>query len=186
MDVWKANFPNFQPPENRFYPTMSGIKPGEVLLIEAKVPPLPGHAELPAGSNRRDGALCRRGDVHGDVPRRAPAWQAGTPSALTRKTARWWHRCRSRAAPAIRCMNSCSATWAPPANRIRSGIHVLTSLAQHLGVKGQVVMNRVLIDPGVQWSESKNIWKNAAIRTVFYVATTPVRWFRRPAAKSNG
>ena len=55
-------------------------------------------------------------------------------------------------------------------------IHVLTSLAEHLGVKGQVMMTRTLIDPSVQWSEAKNIWKNAAIRTIFYVAATPVRW----------
>src|SRR4030042_328906 len=42
MEIWKQNFQNFQPPENVFYPTMQGIHPGEVLLIEGKVPPLPG------------------------------------------------------------------------------------------------------------------------------------------------
>jgi hypothetical protein len=36
MQIWKENFPSFQPPENRFYPTMSGLKPGEVVLIDCK------------------------------------------------------------------------------------------------------------------------------------------------------
>ena len=42
MQIWKENFPRFQPRENQFYPTLAGIKPGEVLLINAKVPAIPG------------------------------------------------------------------------------------------------------------------------------------------------
>ena len=42
LQTWQENFPKFQPPENRFYPSMSGIQPGSVLLINAKVPPFPG------------------------------------------------------------------------------------------------------------------------------------------------
>jgi hypothetical protein len=63
--------------------------------------------------------------------------------------------------------------------------HVLTQLAAHFDVKGQVTMTKTLIDPQVQWSEAKNIWKNAGIRTVFYVLGTPVRWLRSPF-RSNG
>ena len=46
LKTWQAHFPEFQPPENRFYPTMSGIEPGGVLLINSKVPPLPGLPSL--------------------------------------------------------------------------------------------------------------------------------------------
>jgi hypothetical protein len=28
----------------------------------------------------------------------------------------------------------------------------------------------------VQWSEAKNIWENAGIRTGLYVITLPLRW----------
>jgi hypothetical protein len=28
MQIWKENFPKFQPPENRFYPPLVGVKPG--------------------------------------------------------------------------------------------------------------------------------------------------------------
>jgi hypothetical protein len=38
---------------------------------------------------------------------------------------------------------------------------------------------RVLVDPRLQWSEARNIWQNAAIRTTFYTLAAPVRWLRR-------
>src|SRR5688500_18656823 len=35
--IWKEQFPRFHPPQNRFYPSLAGIKPGEVVLINASV-----------------------------------------------------------------------------------------------------------------------------------------------------
>ncbi|MGH2481171.1 MAG: hypothetical protein ACRDHW_16065, partial [Ktedonobacteraceae bacterium] len=57
--------------------------------------------------------------------------------------------------------------------------YVLESLAAHLGIKGQVEMSKVCLDPRCQWSEAKNIWHNAAIRTVFYRLGTPLRRAKR-------
>ena len=28
VKIWKERFPEFQPPQNRFYPSMAGVKPG--------------------------------------------------------------------------------------------------------------------------------------------------------------
>ena len=41
--VWKERFPEFQPPNSRFYPSMAGVAPGEVLFITASVGGLPVH-----------------------------------------------------------------------------------------------------------------------------------------------
>jgi hypothetical protein len=41
VKIWKERFPEFQPPQNRFYPSMAGVKPGEVLLINATVGGMP-------------------------------------------------------------------------------------------------------------------------------------------------
>jgi hypothetical protein len=30
--TWKAHFPAFQPPQNRFFPSVAGVAPGEVVL----------------------------------------------------------------------------------------------------------------------------------------------------------
>lgn len=52
----------------------------------------------------------------------------------------------------------------------------LTNLAAHFGVSGQPVrIDAVLLDPGLQWSQAKNLWYNAAVRTTLY---RPVRWVR--------
>jgi len=34
----KRNFPKFQPPENKFFPSARGIEPGEIILINADTP----------------------------------------------------------------------------------------------------------------------------------------------------
>jgi hypothetical protein len=39
--IWKERFSEFQPSQNRFYPSMAGVKPGEVLLINATVGRMP-------------------------------------------------------------------------------------------------------------------------------------------------
>src|ERR671921_1218920 len=41
VKIWKERFPEFQPPQNRFYPSMAGVNPGEVLLINATVGGMP-------------------------------------------------------------------------------------------------------------------------------------------------
>ncbi len=55
----------------------------------------------------------------------------------------------------------------------------LTNLAAHYGVQSQVDQKITLIDPKVQWSEAKNIWQNAGIRTGLYLMTAPLRWVGR-------
>src|SRR5215216_3924461 len=39
--IWKEHFPEFQPPQNRFYPSVAGVAPGEVVLINASLQGLP-------------------------------------------------------------------------------------------------------------------------------------------------
>src|SRR5688500_8558860 len=39
--IWKERFPEFQPPNSRFYPSMAGVAPGEVLLINATMGQMP-------------------------------------------------------------------------------------------------------------------------------------------------
>ena len=53
--------------------------------------------------------------------------------------------------------------------------HTLTSLADHFAVEGQVQMTSSCVDPKLQWSQAKNIWHNAAIRTAIYTAIAPLR-----------
>lgn len=38
VQIWKQNFPKFQPPGNHFYPPITGIKPGQVIFIDSHLP----------------------------------------------------------------------------------------------------------------------------------------------------
>ncbi len=56
----------------------------------------------------------------------------------------------------------------------------LKSVAAYFGVVDEpVLMYKTCIDPKVQWSEAKNIWQNAVIRTVMYKMVSPVLWIRK-------
>lgn len=54
----------------------------------------------------------------------------------------------------------------------------LQKVAAHFGVIGQPACHAVLVDPNLRWYEARNIWHNAALRTLFYVLLTPLRWLR--------
>ncbi len=43
-------------------------------------------------------------------------------------------------------------------------------------------MKATCVDPKLQWSQAKNIWYNAALRSVIYAAAAPLRWVRKPFA----
>jgi hypothetical protein len=180
MEIWRANFPHFQPAENRFYPTMSGVEPGSVLLIEAKVPPFPG---MPSVLPVATGVMVLYSDAESFTvmcPQGHPLAGWNTFSAYEEDgvvVAQVLEQSRA-SDPLYELFNRFLGS---SAQQDKIWTHVLSSLAEHLGVKGNVVMTKTLVDPSVQWSEAKNIWNNAAIRTVFYLAGTPVRWIRKPA-----
>jgi hypothetical protein len=183
MKVWRENFPKFQPPENHFYPPLTGIRPGEVVFISGRVPAWPGTPPiLPMSS----GVMVLYADEECFTivtPEGFPesGWntfsayeEEGYTVAQVQTLARsadplyeFYHRF-------LGSSEQQDKTWS----------HVLTTLAAHFGVVGQVQMHNVCLDPGVRWSEAKNIWYNAGIRTVFYLLGAPLRWigklFKRP------
>jgi hypothetical protein len=58
--------------------------------------------------------------------------------------------------------------------------HVLSALAAYIGVQANaetdVMVKSECLDPRVQWSEAKNLWQNAMIRTSLYWCAAPARW----------
>lgn len=177
MSYWKENFPTFMPTHSRFMPTLSGIKPGEVLLIEAKVPALPGTPSiLPVAT----GVMVLYADdvtVTVMTPEGHPESGWNTFSVFEEDgglVAQAQSLCR----PTDPLYDIFNRFLGASTQQDGVWIHVLTSLADHLGVKGQVVTSKTLVDPKVQWKQAKNIWKNAGIRTVFYLMGAPIRWVR--------
>jgi hypothetical protein len=54
--------------------------------------------------------------------------------------------------------------------------HTVKAVAAHFGVNAQPQQQTTLVDPKIQWSQWKNIWRNSAIRTGLYMLAAPVRW----------
>jgi len=182
MQVWKENFPKFQPPENRFYPPMTGIQPGAVVFITGKVPPWPGGpAILPLAS----GVMILYADDESFTvmtPEGFPEAGWNTFSVYEEEGC-----CVAQVRILARANDPIYEVWfrflGSSQQQDRTWSHVLTSLAAHFGVQGQVQMHKVCLDPRLQWSEVKNLWHNAGVRTTFYLVATPVRWARKLFAR---
>jgi len=178
VSVWKEHFPRFQPPENNFYPSLTGIKPGEVVWTDSLLPVVPG---LPGLVPIASGLMVLYADeVSFTVmtPEGFPESGWNTFSAYEEDGVTVAQvQSIARAADPIyefgfRFMGGSQKqekTWA----------QVLKSLAAHFGVKGQVQMEVTCVDPGLQWAQAKNVWRNAAIRTMLYMIAAPIRSVRR-------
>jgi hypothetical protein len=170
ITAWKEHFPQFWPKQSHFYPSLVGIAPGEVALINATIPgglPVPvstgvfvlyaddesftlmtpqGHpvsAWITFSAYEEEGETIAQ--IHVLMRANDPIYEAGMRLTGSRGEDQLWR-------------------------------HTLTSLGAYFGVKAPVQMQQRCIDPGLQWSEAKNVWQNAGIRTVLYLVLTPVRW----------
>ncbi|MCA1552763.1 MAG: hypothetical protein LC737_00130 [Chloroflexi bacterium] len=56
---------------------------------------------------------------------------------------------------------------------------MLRNVGAQFGVRGDVEIAAVLLDPKVQWKHFNNIWQNAGARTALYAVSAPLRRIRR-------
>ncbi len=178
MHIWKVKFADFQPPENHFYPPMTGIKPNDVLFISAKVPAFPGTPSILPVSSGVTVLYVDDNQFTVMTPEGFPVsgWNTfsvqededGTPVAQVQSLER-------SSDPIYEMFDRYFGSAAQQEMIWRT---VLGNLAAHLGVKGRVTFEKVCVDSKLQWSAAKNVWKNAGARTMIYVLGTPVRWVK--------
>jgi hypothetical protein len=165
--AWKMHFPQFQPPQNRFFPSVVGVAPGEVVLINASLQGLPvqtgvlvlyaddvsftlmtpeGHPESGwVTFSAWDDNGCTVCQVQSMARANDPLYELGF--ALGGSAAQ-------------------EAIWR----------HVLICLAAHHGVTGQpVICEKQCVDRRLQWNQARNLWQNAVLRSLFYALTRPFR-----------
>ena len=177
MKIWKEAFVKLQPEFNRFYPSMSGVVPGELMFIDSTVPILPNsRGILPIST----GVLVLYADdtmFTVITPEGHPesGWNTFSTveedgivvaqiEALTRATDPIYEF-------GFRFMGGTQM-------QDRVWTHVLRSLAKTLDVQAEVEMEKVCVDASLQWKAARNLWKNAIFRTMFYKIGAPVRWVR--------
>lgn len=166
--VWKEEFPAFWPQGNRFYRPLTGIRPGEVAVLNLSMAPMmrlstgvmvlyadpesftlmtpQGHvfAGWITFSARKDEDVTV---AQTEVLMRAsdPVYEVGLIMGGHTRENRFWEQ-------------------------------TLTALATRFGVDGQVISEYQLVDKHRQWKNAKNTWHNAMIRSAIYDVTRPVRW----------
>lgn len=169
MRVWKERFPEFHPRQSRFFPSLAGVRPGEVLLINASV-----GGVVPVYTGVRV--------IYADDESFTVMTAEGLPEAgwntfsAYEEDGRTWIQVQSLARTADP-IYEVGFRVAGSTEQERIWAHVLTSLASHFGVDEPVRLEKICIDPKLQWPHAaKNLWYNAGIRSMLYLMMTPVRW----------
>jgi hypothetical protein len=167
--VWKKNFPAFWPQGNNFYGPLTGITPGEVAVLNLAAP---GGMKLSTGI-----LVIYADDLSFTFMNPQGHMFAGmiTFSAYEEESATV-----AQVQPLIRASDPFYELGSRlgVVSRIEDRFwhDTLRNLAGAFGVDGVVQQTTMLIDPRIQWSQAKNIWHNAAIRSGLHI---PLRLLRR-------
>ncbi len=171
ISQWKEKFQTYWPEGNRFYAPITGIAPGEVAVL---------NLSTPGGITLSTGVMVIYADEE--------SFTFMTPEGHMFSGWITFSAFRS---------DDCTVAQAQILMRPNDPLYelgfrlggskaedtfwmqTLGSLAEHHGVNGQVQMTATCVDPRLQWSQAKNIWHNAAIRSTFYTALAPARWVRK-------
>src|SRR5215204_3059446 len=158
--VWKEHFPEFQPPNSRFYPSMAGVAPGEVLFISASVGGMPVYTGVRV--------------IYADDE----SFTVMTPEGHPESGWNTFSAYRDEDGTTVAQIQSLARANDPiyelgfrvvgATEQERLWTHVLKSLAAHFGVNEPVTLEKVCVDPRLQWSQVKNVWQNAGARSMLY------------------
>ena len=177
VEDWKQNFAVFQPSTNHFYPSLAGVKPGEVVLIDTTLPLWPG---TPGIIPMAAGVMVLYADDE--------AFTVMTPEGHPLSGWNTFSAYEEDGYTVAQVQGICRASdpiyefgyrfMGGDLEEDKTWLGVLEALAARWGVKGQVQFHKSLLDPKVQWSHWKNVWNDSAICTTFYVLAAPIRWAR--------
>jgi hypothetical protein len=171
--VWKERFGDFWPKGQQMFLPAAGIAPGEVGLINART--MPGAPVMATGvlviyaDDESFSFMAPEGHPFAGPLTFSAFADAGVTVAqvqeLTRASDPLWELGLMLPVLGERMQNDVWRT-------------TLRNLAKNWGVDAPVEAKLVVVDPRRQWSNAKNIWQNAAIRSTVYAFGAPVRRLR--------
>jgi pyruvate/2-oxoglutarate dehydrogenase complex dihydrolipoamide dehydrogenase (E3) component/anti-anti-sigma regulatory factor len=153
----KQNFPSFQPSFNRFFAYSGGIAPGEIVLIDSMTP----------GGPVSTGVLVLYADER--------SFTFACPQGHPESGFVTFSACEEKGDTIVQILGLARANdplyegafrLAGSTIQGRIWTHVLGSLAAYLGVPAHIAVNAVCVDAELRWSQAKNLWYNAQIRTL--------------------
>jgi hypothetical protein len=165
---WKERLPLYQPADNRFFPSLAGVVPGEVVLINATLCAMPVLTGVRVIYSAADEFTLMTPEGHpecGWITFGAYADQDGCVVAQIQSIAR-----------AGDVFFEVGFRLGAARLQEKVWVRVLEALASDFDVLTQdVAVTRTCVDGRVQWSEMHNVWQNAAIRSVVYKLLRPLR-----------
>jgi anti-anti-sigma factor len=177
--TWKQNVAELKPPQKHFYPSSIGIKPNELVLIDAQTPGGPistGVMVLYAGAESFT-LMTPAGHPLAGWVTFSSYIEDGCTFAQVQVLGR-----------ASDPLYELVFRFAGSKLQDQIWTHVLTALATRLGASGEVQMHKTLLDPKIQWGRAGNIWYNAQLRTLLYSPITLLRWISawfRPGSRGK-
>ena len=172
VKTWKQKLPEFMPENSRFYPSLTGVSPGEVVLINATLPGIPGGMPVSTGvmilyaDDESFTVMTPEGHPESGFNTFSSYEEDGGTVAQIQSLARANDPVFELGFRFMGGSNQQEKIWH----------HVLGQLAAEFGSSGQITMEKECVDNRIQWSQAKNVWHNAVIRTTL---NTPVRWAKR-------
>jgi len=166
----KEKLPDLMPREARFYPSVSGVRPGELVLINATLPGVPGGIATGVmvlySDDESFTLMCPEGHPEAGWNTFSAYSEGDTTVVQIQSLARANDPIFEFGFRFMGGSKQQERTWH----------HVLTGVAKHYSKDAPVQMKRALVDGKLQWSQAKNVWYNSAIRSFLYA---PVRVLRQ-------
>jgi hypothetical protein len=175
ISTWKQNFPSFWPDGNRFYAPLTGIAPGEVALINAR---LPGNMTLSTGvmvlyaDEESFTLMTPQGHMFAGWITFSATERAGETVAQAQVLMR-----------ASDPIFELGLMLGGHAQEDQLWNTTLTNLARHFDVDVDVDTAVVCVDKKRQWSRWTNVAQSTAIWSTVYTLGTPFRAVRRWAGR---
>lgn len=173
VSLWKAKLPELMPGDSRFYPSISGVKPGEIVLINATLPGIPGGMPVSTGvmilyaDEVSFSVMTPEGHPEAGFNTFSSYEEDGVTVAQIQSLA--------RANDPIFELGFRLLGGAKQQEKIWH--HVLSRLSEEIGCQNrQVGMKKVCVDTRLQWSQAGNVWHNSVIRTTL---NAPVRMAKK-------
>ncbi|TDO48416.1 hypothetical protein EV643_10745 [Kribbella sp. VKM Ac-2527] len=169
--TWRQHFGEFWPPGNYFYAPLTGIEPGDVALLNMR---------MPGGSKLSTGVMVLYADEE--------SFTLMTPQG--HMFAGWitFSAAQHDGATVVQTQVLMRASDPIFELAMMMGGHgqedrfwgrTLGNLAAHFGHPGAAVDTKVVcVDKRRQWSRWRNVWHSSAIRSTIYLLDAPVRGAR--------
>jgi hypothetical protein len=167
IGVWKEEFPTFWPEGNRFYAPLVGISPGEVALISLSAGPM----------KLSTGVMVLYADDE--------SFTLMTPQGhmfagwITFSSFEADDSCIAQTQVLMRAqdpLGEIGLAMGGHKAEDRFWASTLRAVGKRFGHEVEPETTVVCVDPRRKWSEARNVWHNAGIRSTLHTMTAPLRW----------